>query len=325
MIFARCLVVGASLAATFSCAAGFAQSYPSRQISIVVSYPAGSDTDAMARLFAEKLSVKLRQTVVVQNRPGAAGTVGNSYVSRALPDGYTLLFTPNTLTTAPLVMKLPPGSSYDALQGFTPIIQTAKSPVLLVANADTGFKTLADVVNASRKGANLSYGSPGAGSPMHIAGEWLNKAANIKIQHVPYRGVAPSVADVAAGHIPLAYVTLGPVAQYLKTGRLVAIAVSDPVRSSFLPNIPTLSELGYKDVAAGAWYGFFAPAGTPASVIETLNVTMNDILKAPDVITALHTIAADPVGGPPERLGTLNADDFTRLGKVISDLGIQAD
>ena len=321
----RRLVFTAPFVAILAGPLASAQTYPIRPISIIVSYPAGSDTDAMARLFAEKLSLRVKQPVFVQNRPGAGGTVGNSYVSRALPDGYTLLFTPNTLTTAPLVMKLPPASTYDALNGFTPVTQAATSPVLLVANVDTGFKTLADVIDAARKGKELSYGSPGAGSPMHIAGEWLNKAANIKIQHVPYRGVAPSVADVAAGHIPLAYVTLGPVAQYLKTGKLVALAVSDPVRSAFLPNIPTIAELGYKDVAAGAWYGFFSPKGTPDAIVSMLNANINEILKAPDVVTALHTIAADPVGGPPERLGKLNSSDYDRLGKIIAELGIQAE
>ncbi len=302
-----------------------AQSYPVKAITVVVSYPPGGDSDAIARLFSEKLSTRLKQPVVVENKPGAGGTVGNSFVGRAAPDGYTLLFTPNPFTTAPMVMKLPAASSYDVLNGFAPVIHTADQSVLLVTNPSAGVKTVAEMVALAKTGKPLSYGSPGAGSPMHIGAEWLNHSAGIKVQHVPYRGVGPAVFDVVAGHIPFAYVTLGPVAQYINTGKLVVLALTDPKRSPLLPNVPTLSELGYKDIAAGAWNGFFAPKGTPPDIIRTLNGHLNEILKMPDVVEKMAAVGAVPVGGPPADLAKINAADFQRLGKVIQELGIVAE
>lgn len=319
------LTIAALAFATAVCGPAFAQDYPARPITVVVAYPAGGDTDAMARLFAEKLTVRLRQPVVVDNRPGAGGTVGNNLVARAVPDGYTLLFTPNPFTIAPMVMRLPPAATYDPLRGFTPVVQTASQAVLLVTHPSTGFKSVADMVAAAKAGKTLSYASPGAGSPMHIGAEWLNRVAGVSIQHVPYRGVAPAVNDVAAGHVGLAYVTLGPVAQYIQAGKLRALAVTDPKRSPLLPDVPSLAELGYRDIAAGAWNGFFAPKGTPTPVVQTLNTHLNEILRMPEVAAKMATFGAVPVGGSPQVLADVNAADYERLGKVIRELGITAE
>ena len=319
------LTIAALAFATAVCGPAFAQDYPARPITVVVAYPAGGDTDAMARLFAEKLTVRLRQPVVVDNKPGAGGTVGNNLVARAVPDGYTLLFTPNPFTIAPMVMRLPTAATYDPLRGFTPVVQTASQAVLLVAHPSTGFKSVADMVAAAKAGKTLSYASPGAGSPMHIGAEWLNRVAGVSIQHVPYRGVAPAVNDVAAGHVGLAYVTLGPVAQYIQAGKLRALAVTDPKRSPLLPDVPSLAELGYRDIAAGAWNGFFAPKGTPTPVVQTLNTHLNEILRMPEVAAKMATFGAVPVGGSPQVLADVNAADYERLGKVIRELGITAE
>ena len=204
-------------------------------------------------------------------------------------------------------------------------VQTASQAVLLVAHPSTGFKSVADMVAAAKAGKTLSYASPGAGSPMHIGAEWLNRAAGVSIQHVPYRGVAPAVNDVAAGHVGLAYVTLGPVAQYIQAGKLRALAVTDPKRSPLLPDVPSLAELGYRDIAAGAWNGFFAPKGTPAAVVQTLNTHLNEILRMPEVAAKMATFGAVPVGGSPQVLADVNAADYERLGKVIRELGITAE
>lgn len=266
MNLARRHVLATALAAiALGGGSAFALGYPAKPVTIVVAYPPGGDTDSMARMYAEKLSMRLKQPVIVENKPGAGGVVGNAMVGRAPADGYTLLFTPNPFTTAPMVLKLPASSSYDALHGFTPVIQTGTQTVLLVAYPGAGIKTVQEMVAAAKAGKPLTYATPGAGSPMHIAGEWLNRAAGVKIQHVPYRGVAPAVNDVVAGHVNFAYVTLGPVAQYINTGKLLALAVTDPKRSALLPNVPTLSELGYKDVIVGAWHG--GTALSPVSVV----------------------------------------------------------
>lgn len=298
--------------------------YPAKPITVVVAYPPGGDTDAIARLFSDKLSQKLKQPVLVDNKPGAGGTIGNALVGRAPADGYTLLFTPNPFTTAPMVMNLSPAASYDVLNGFEAIIKIATQPLVLVAHPGAGFKTIPDMVASAKGGKALSYASPGAGSPMHVVAEWLNQSAGVKIQHVPYRGVGPSVTDVVAGHVNTAWVTFGPVTQYIAQGRLHALAIGDAQRSSLAPTVPTLSELGYKDVVVGAWNGFFAPKGTPTEVVRLLNGHFNDILKEPEVVQKLATFGALPAGGAPAVLTSTNASEYGVMSKVIKELGITA-
>ena len=302
------------------------EAYPSsRPITVIVSYPPGGDTDAIARLFADKLGQRLKQTVLIDNRPGAGGAIGNGLAGRARPDGYTLLFTPNPFTTAPLVMKLSGAASYDVLGGYEAIINTATQPLVLVCSPRLGIKTLPQLVAKARAGATVSYASPGAGSPMHILGEWLNQAAGVKFSHVPYRGVGPSVTDVVAGHVDTAWVTFGAVRQYLDSGKLVALAVGDAKRSPLAPQVPTLVELGYKDVVVSAWNGFFAPRKTPAAVIALLNEHLNAILQEPEVVEKLATFGALPAGGPPKVLAELNQREYAVMGKAIRDLGIAAE
>ncbi|WER47851.1 tripartite tricarboxylate transporter substrate binding protein [Cupriavidus sp. WKF15] len=324
----RRLFLAATAMAALALAAGSAAAaaaYPTKTVTMVVAYPPGGDTDAMARLYADKLSARLKQPVIVENRPGAAGVVGTAFVSRAQPDGYTLLYTPNPFTLAPMVLKLAPAASYDPLHSFTPVIQTAVQAVLLVANPAAGVKTVPEMIAAAKAGKSFTYASPGAGSPMHIAGEMLNRAAGVKIQHVPYKGVAPAVNDVVAGHVNFAYVTLGPVAQYINTGKLIALAITDAKRSALLPNVPTLAELGYKDVVVGAWHGVMAPKGTPAEVVKVLNEQLNEVIRLPDVAEKMATFGALPIGGTPAALEKVNASDYERLGKVIRDMGISAE
>jgi tripartite-type tricarboxylate transporter receptor subunit TctC len=160
---------------------------------------------------------------------------------------------------------------------------------------------------------------------MHVVAEWLNKSAGVKITHVPYRGVGPSVVDVVAGHVNTAWVTLGAVSQFTSNGRLVTLAIADARRSTLAPNVPTLVEAGYKDVVVGAWNGFFAPKGTPAAVVNMLNSHMNEILRMPDVVERLASFGALPAGGAPDVLAKTNASDYEVQGKLIADLGIRAD
>ncbi|MHA6965110.1 Bug family tripartite tricarboxylate transporter substrate binding protein [Zobellella denitrificans] len=316
--------IGAAMAAAALLAGGVqADGYPSKPVSIVVSYPPGGDVDAIARLFADKLTGRLGQPVIVENRPGAAGTIGNSYVSRAKADGHTLLFTPNTFTTAPLVMALPKESRYDVLNGFEPVILASKQSVLLVANPKSGISSVADLVSQSREGKRLNYASPGAGSPMHIAAEWLNSAADIKVLHIPYRGIGPIIPDLLAGHVDLGYVVYGPVAQLIESGQLVPVAVTDPERSPVLPELATVAEQGYDQVRLGAWHGLMAPKGTPDEVVRLLNQHLNEILQLPEVAEQLASFGAVPVGGEPEALGAINADDHARLSALIEQLDIR--
>lgn len=315
MLAAGCAIAGPSLA----------QSFPERTITIVVSYPPGGDTDAMARLYAEKLAARVKQTVIVENRAGAGGTVGNTSALRAKPDGYTLLFTPNPFTTAPMLLKLNPANSYDPLTGFDPVIQTGSQSVLLVAHPDTGIKNVRDLVAQAKSGKPLNYGSPGAGSPMHIAAELLNRAAGISVQHIPFRGIGPMIPEMLTGRVSMGYTTYGPVAQHIAAGKLVAVALTDPERTPLIPGLATVAEQGFPAVKEGAWHGFMAPKGTPAAVIATLNEHFNEILKMPDVIERMASFGARPVGGRPEALSRVNAEDFARLSKTIKELNITAE
>ncbi|TFZ01662.1 Bug family tripartite tricarboxylate transporter substrate binding protein [Ramlibacter rhizophilus] len=319
-------LAGLGALAAFGPALAQGAAYPSKQINLVVSYPAGGDTDALARLYAEKLAARFNQPVVVENRPGASGTIGNAYVAKAAPDGYTLLFTPNTISIATLVIKAgPSGPAYDAVNDFTPIIQAGSQSLFLVVNTATGVTSVKELVEAAKAGKIRSYASPGSGSPMHILGETFNKAAGVQIAQVPYRGSAPAIVDLVGGHIPFMYTTLGPVAQHIASGKLAAIGVADAKRSPLMPNVPTLAEAGYPDVLVGAWQGLMGPKGLPQNVVRTLNTAMNDIIKMPDVIPRMTTMALVPVGGEPAVLGRANAEDHKRYSKLIQEFGIRAE
>ncbi len=302
-----------------------AQSYPGKQINVIVSFPPGGDTDALARVFAEKLATRTGQAVVVENKTGASGTIGNSFVAKAPADGYTLLFTPNTFAIAPLVLKPGTGATYDPLTDFTPIVLAGTQSLFVVANTATGVKTVGELVAAAKAGRIGNYASPGSGSPMHILGAMFNKSAGINVAQIAYRGSGPAIVDLVAGHIPMMYTTLGPVAQYIANGKLVNLAVADAKRSPLAPTVPTLLESGYKDVDVGAWQGFMGPKGLPADVVRVLNAHINEILKMPDVIARMTTLALVPAGGEPAALARINLDHHTRYGKVIKDAGIQAD
>lgn len=296
--------------------------YPSREVNIVVSFPPGGDTDALARVFAEKLSQRLGQPMVVENKTGASGTIGNAYVAKAKPDGYTLLFTPNTMATAPLVLKPGTGAVYDPLKDLTPIFLAGTQSLFLVVNAATGVRDLKGFLAAVRAGKISNYASPGAGSPMHILGEMFNGAAGVKLTQVPYRGSGPAIVDLVAGHVPAMYTTLGPVAQYLEKGQLINIGVADPQRSPLQPDVPTLAEGGVKGVEVGAWQGFMGPRGLSDDIVKRLNTELNEIIKMPEIRERMKTLALIPAGGDPSALARLVADHHSRFGKVIKEAGI---
>ncbi|MBY4947212.1 tripartite tricarboxylate transporter substrate binding protein [Cupriavidus respiraculi] len=305
--------------------AAHAQAYPTKPITIVVAYPAGGDTDVLARMIAEKLSIRLKQSVVVENRTGAAGTIGSAYVAKAAPDGYTLLAAPNTVALAPLVLKSGSGAVYDVQRDFTPIVQTGFQSLFVVVSKNTGIAKVGDLVTRAKAGTVSTYATPGNGSPMHVLGELFNKAAGVSIAQVPYRGTAPAVVDVLGGQVPMTYSTYGAVYQHVNTGQLVPIAVADQKRSPFAPNVPTLVELGYKDVEVSAWQGLLGPKGMSPELVRTLNTHVNEILKMPDIVQKMATFGISPVGGEPGVLAKVIAGDATRYAKIVKEFGIQAD
>ncbi|MCW5642649.1 MAG: tripartite tricarboxylate transporter substrate binding protein [Rhodoferax sp.] len=311
----------------FACLCGLAaaQTYPSRPITIVVAYPAGGDTDAVARLLGDKLSSRLGQPVVVDNRSGASGIIGSSHVSKAPADGYTLLLAPSTFAIAQLVLKTTAATGYDVVNGFTPIIQTGSQPLFLASAGNVEARTVKDLVAAAQKGQEFDYASPGSGSPMHVLGEIANKSMGVKFRQVPYKGVAPAMNDVLGAHVPLTYMTYGPLEPYVASGKVRILAVADKTRSALAPNVPTFAELGYAGIEVTAWNGLFGPKGMPADVVQTLNTHVNAILKMPDVAAKLATLGVLPHGGAPEVLARTSAGDLDRFGRVIKDMGIRAD
>lgn len=314
-----------AVAAAFSAPTAQAQSYPSKPITIVVAYPAGGDTDVLARVIGDKLTSRLGQPVVVENRTGAAGTIGTAYVSKARADGYTLLLAPNTIAITPHVLKGAAGASTDPAAELTSIVQLGGQSLFVVATVSTGVSDVKQLVAKIKEGKVNSYASPGAGSPMHILGELFDRSAGVKVTQIPYRGSAPAVADLLGNQVPMMYSTLGPVAPYVKAGRLVVLGVADAKRSPFLPDVPTLAEQGYKGAEVGAWQALMGPKGMPAEVVQLLNRHVNEILKMPDVIARMDAIALAPVGGDPAQLARLVGGDYARYGKLVAEFGIKAD
>ena len=308
-----------------SAGSAFAQAWPSKPVTIVVSYPAGGDTDAIARVYAEKLTQRLGQQVLIDNRPGASGTIGNSAVAKAAPDGYTLLFTPSTFPIAQHVLKLSPATAHDVVKDFTPIVKTGNIPLLLVTSPSTGIKDMKQALADAKGGKALTYGSPGAGSPMHIAAEMLNKAAGTKMTHVPYRGVAPVVNDALGGHVGIGWITPGAVGQHVSSGKLLPLAVAESQRTKLMPNVPTLIELGYKGMDVSAWMGLLGPKGMSPELVRTLGGHMNEILKMPDVVAKMNSLGIEPLGGEPAVLAKQISDDNDRFGKLVKEFGITAD
>ena len=319
----RSLLAAAVLSLMASTA--FAQAWPSKPITIVNGYPAGGDSDAMARLYAEKLTAKFGQQVIVDNKPGASGTIAAAAVAKAVPDGYTLIFVPSTFAIAQLTLKVGPATAHDVVKDFTPIVRAANVPLMAVTAPASGMKDMKSLLAAAKGGKALTYGSPGAGSPMHIVGEVLNKAAGTTITHVPYRGVAPVVTDALGGHIAIGWVTPPAVMSHVQGGKLVPLAIADRQRSRLFPDVPTLVELGYKEAEVTAWLGLLGPKGLPADVTAKLNAAMNEVLKMPDVAQKMTALGYEIVGGEPQALASVIAADQDRFSKIIKEFGITAE
>ncbi|QRQ85842.1 Bug family tripartite tricarboxylate transporter substrate binding protein [Cupriavidus oxalaticus] len=306
-------------------AVAWAQPYPSKPVTIVVAYPPGGEVDVLARLIAEKLSARLHQPVIVENRNGAAGTIGSAYVAKAPPDGYTLLAAPNTLLTAPLVLKPGSGAKYDPLKDFTPIVQLCNQSLFVVVNKGVNVKRMPELIAKVKKGEVTTFASPGNGSPMHILGELLNKSAGVKLTQVPYRGTAPALADVLGGQVPMMFSTLQAVAQYMPSGSLVPLAVADTKRSPFASSVPTLAESGLKNAEMGTWQGLLGPRGMPSDLVLTINRHVNEVLRMPEVVDRMGTLAMTPVGGEPGSFAKTLASNFERYKSLVEEFAIQPD
>ncbi|MEP6970661.1 MAG: tripartite tricarboxylate transporter substrate-binding protein, partial [Betaproteobacteria bacterium] len=274
---------------------------------------------------AEKLAPKMGQAIVVENKPGAGGLLGASSVAKAAADGHTLLLSPNTLVISPHVLPKGAGAGLDVQKDLVPVIAPVSTPMVLVANPTLGVSNLAQLIALAKKQPGLPYASTGNGSPMHFAGEMFKKSAGVDLLHVPYRGTGPALTAVLGGEVKLLFIGLGGAAAYIKAGKLIPLAVTEKARAQMFPQLLTAAEQGVKDVEVNAWFGLFAPAGTPASVVTRLNKEVNDALQLADVREKLLQAGLELIGGSPQVLAGFIKEDDQRYSTIARDLGIKAD
>jgi tripartite-type tricarboxylate transporter receptor subunit TctC len=316
-----------SLVAAASCAAispALAQSWPSKPVTIVVPFPPGGGPDLLARMLAEKMAPRLGQSVIVENKPGAGALVGAAAVARAAADGHTVLLTPNTMAISPHVLPAGAGGGVDVQKDLLPVVAPATTPMVLVAHPSLGAKDLKDLVAMARGKPGMAYASAGNGSPMHFAGEMFKQSAGVDLLHVPYRGVAPSITGTLSGDTPLLFVGLGGALPHIRAGKLIPLAVTEPTRSSLMPEVPTATEQGVREVEVNAWYGVFVPAGTPATIATRLNEEINLALKQADVRERMQKAGLEPLGGKADTLQAFMKNDDARYGAIARKLNLKA-
>jgi tripartite-type tricarboxylate transporter receptor subunit TctC len=297
--------------------------WPTRPITIIVPFTPGTGIDVLARTLGHKLSQRLGQPVVVDNKPGASGNIGSGVVAQATPDGYTLLMTVNTFVMNPSLFKIVP---YDPIKNFVPVAPAAVGALTFVVNPSFPAKTLAEAIKLFKANpGKYTYASPGNGTPQHMAMELLKLNTGVDLLHVPYKGSAGAITDLLGGEIEAMILPVHSALGHAKSGKLRMLAVAQDKRVAVAPDVPTFAEQGIPNSNVDLWYGMMAPAGTPATVITTLNSEINQILAMPDVREALDKQGLMPTPGKPEALGTLVRNDFVRWADVIKRAKIKAD
>ncbi|OWW20663.1 hypothetical protein AYR66_15400 [Noviherbaspirillum denitrificans] len=297
--------------------------YPNQPIRIVVPYAPGGFNDTIARLVGKKLQDSWGQPVIVDNRPGGGTILGLTNAAKSPPDGYTLAVVGfPTVANQFLHKKL----TYDTNKDFTPVVLGAYSPNLLVVRADSPIKSLKDFIAAAKaKPGKLNYASAGNGTSNHLTMEYFKSVAGIDLTQVPYKGSAPMITDLLGGQVDIMFDNAPHVMPHVKAGKLRALAITSEKRSPLLPDVPTVSELGFPDFVVSVWYGFSAPAGTPPEIIAKLNGEINKILKADDIKKAFVDAGVDPLGGSTQQFDTYFKSQSARWGKVIKDANVVAD
>jgi tripartite-type tricarboxylate transporter receptor subunit TctC len=299
--------------------AGAQTNWPDKPVRLLVGFTAGSGTDVTGRLFAQKFSEAWGQPVIVDNVSGASGAIAADKLAKAAPDGYTLMLAANAAIT--IVMSLQP-QPYDPLRDFAPITMALTLPSMFVVNNDLPVKTIADLVAlAKAKPGSISYATPGIGTPQHIAGEMFANRAGIKIEHVPYRG--PMMSDVMSGTVPVAIQNTGSILQFVRDGRMRAIAVTSLKRSAFTPELPTLDESGFPGFEATSWFALLAPAGTPQPILDKVRAETLKVLADPEILKKLAVLGLEPVGSTAAELKAKISADIPKWAAVIKAAGIK--
>ena len=310
-----------ALVATAATVTAQTQNFPNRPVKWVVGYPAGGGTDFLARSIAAQMSVQMGQQVVIDNKPGAGAIIGADLTAKSPGDGYTVFTADNgVLVYNPALYKKLP---YDPIKDFAPIGLMARAPLLIVAAPNADIKNARELLEALKKSpGKLSYASPGNGSPHHLAMELFKSRSGLFLVHVPYRGAAPAVQDVMGGQVPLMMIDTSSGMPHIKAGKLVPLAILSAKRNAQLPDVPTMVELGYKDVEAYAWQGLVVPASTPKDVQLKLNTEMQAALNNPAVRKKLFDAAWDPVPSDAGMMAAYTAAETQVWHKLIKDRGI---
>lgn len=300
-----------------------AQTWPSQPIKIIVPFTAGTGMDTIARAVAPKLSDKLGQPVTVQNMAGASGNIGADVVAKANPDGYTVLMGANTMLMASQLYK---NVAFNPTKDFSSVSLAAWGTLMMVSNPKTGIKTVDDLVKqAKAKPGYINFGSPGTGTPHHMAMELFKVKTNLFMLHVPYRGTAGYTQDILSGEIMVGFLPVHIAQGFVNAGRLNALAVGSPKRHPVAPNVATFGELGIKDIEVDLWYAFFAPVKTAAPVVNRLNTEISTILKLPEISDSLKRAGMDASASTTDELTQLVNKDYPRWGEVIRRNGITAE
>ena len=300
-----------------------AQAWPTRQpIRLVAVFPPGGSVDQVARIIAQPLSQQLGQSVIVENRGGASGTIGTAAVVQAPADGYIFAVVFDTFGVNP---SLTPSMPFDSKKDLTPMVVVGTSPMVLATHAGSEYKTFAEVVAAAKAKKNVSFGTIGNGSLGHLAMALLGKDANVDWTHIPYKGGGPLMSDAVAGHVPLSIASIFVTKPHIDSGRMRPLAVTTSKRSPDLPNVPTIAENGYAGFEAPAWWAFLASSKTPPEIIKRMNEELNKVLKNPEVAKKLDAQGIDIMGGSPEQARSFIEKQMVIWAKVVKDNDIKAD
>jgi tripartite-type tricarboxylate transporter receptor subunit TctC len=299
-----------------------AQTYPSKPIKIVVGFAPGGGSDFAARVIAQQLTERMKNQVIVENKPGAGSLIGAEYVIKSAPDGYTLLLTPASYTVNPSVYKL----SFDPLNDITPIAQISKGPYVVAVHPSVPAKTLKELVAyAKANPGKLSYASSGNGAHIHVATEYFLYTAGINIVHVPYKGTGPALNDTVGGQVQMIFGSVASALQYVKSGRLRPLAVTTPKRIAAAPDVPTVSESGYPGWEVTNWHGLVGPKGLPKDILQRLNKEVNGSVHSDEVKKVLSSDGLEPAGGTPEEFAALLKAEVARWAQVVKRANIKLD
>ena len=313
-----------ALAALGISSSALAQDWPHGTVTVVVPWPPGGPSDIAARPVAKRLTETFGHSFVIDNHGGAGGNIGTAMVARAPADGNTLLIT----SSAPIVINpsLYKKMAFDPAKDLTPITNLLRVPLVLVANPSVPANNLKELVAyiQSKKG-DFSYASAGSGTPQHMTGELFKSVTHLDMTHVPYKGSAPAISDLLGGHVPIMFDSMIAIMPHIKSGKVKAIAVSGATRSKLLPNVPTFAESGYPALVSYAWYGFFAPAGTPKPIIDKLNTETLKIMKEPEFQRILADTGSDFVGDTPEHFAEFVKAESQKWSKVVKESGATVD